>query len=111
MREIVIALTFTMAQFALGQSLESSSTPVKVPDSARAVGIAVEALAKIYGQRKIVSERPFTASLSGGIWHVYGTLYCGKDDLTTGPGKCIGGVATADIRQSDGKVLKTSHGK
>jgi len=101
----------TASQFALSQSAEPASTPVKVPDSGTAVSIAEGALAKIYGKRTIEAERPFNASLSEGIWHVGGTLYCGKDHRITGPGRCLGGVVMADIRQSDGKVLKTGHGK
>jgi|SRR5882724_950677 len=111
MRTTALAIAFAMAtQFVIGQSAEPASTQVRVPDSAAAVTIAEKALSRIYGKRKIEAERPFSASLSKGVWHVGGTLYCGKDNRTSGPGECDGGVAMADIRQTDGKVLKTGHG-
>jgi hypothetical protein len=112
MRTATFAIVLAMVtQCVLGQSSESTTTPLKVPDSATAVSIAEKRLAGIYGKKVIEAERPFTASLSEGIWHVGGTLYCGKDNRTSGPGECLGGVAMADIRQRDGKVLRTGHGK
>jgi len=74
------------------------------------VKLAEKVLAHVYGKKKIEAEKPFEASLSGGIWHVGGTLYCGKGRSFKGV-QCVGGVAMADIRQSDGRVLKTGHGK
>ncbi len=113
MRTVVVAtvLEIAVALSALGQTTQSATTPAKVPDSATAVGLAEKALAKVYGKRLIESERPFTASLSDGIWHVSGTLYCKdkKGNVTTDP--CLGGVAMADIRQSDGRVVRTGHTK
>jgi hypothetical protein len=98
-----------VAQATLGQSTQAASAPVKVPDAATAVKVAEKALASVYGKKKIEAEEPFEASLSGGIWHVAGTHYCGKDRSLKGV--CLGGVAMADIRQRDGRVLKTGHGK
>lgn len=71
--------------------------------------LAEKALAKIYGKRQIQSERLFTAKLAEGIWHVTGTLYCKDKHGNVITGACVGGVAMADIRQSDGRVLKTGH--
>jgi hypothetical protein len=107
---VVVTVLAIVAQSALGQSTQSASTPVKVPDAATAVKLAEKVLANVYGKKKIEGEKPFEASLSGGIWHVGGTLYCGKDRSFKGV-QCVGGVAMADIRQSDGRVLKTGHGK
>ena len=106
----VVTVLAILAQFALGQSTQPASTPVRVPDATTAVKLAEKALANVYGKKKIEAEKPFEASLSGGIWHVSGTLYCGKDRSLKGI-QCLGGVAMADIRQSDGRVLKTGHGK
>ena len=84
---------------------------VAVPDEPTAVTIAEKALAKIYGEKKIASERPFKGILRDGIWHVGGTLHCKDKNGTVITGRCFGGVAIADIRQSDGRVLRTGHFK
>jgi hypothetical protein len=41
-----------------------------VPDAATAVKIAEAVLVLVYGEQKIVSERPFTATLKGNFWTV-----------------------------------------
>lgn len=85
--------------------------PVAVPDEATAVRIAERALAKVYGQKKIEAERPFEAMLRDGIWHVGGTLYCRDEKGNVDTRPCAGGVAIAEVRQRDGRVLKTTHTK
>jgi hypothetical protein len=109
MKTTVVAtvLSIAMALSALCQTTET--TPVKVPDSATAVSLAEKALTKVYGKKVIESERPFTASLSDGVWHVSGTLYCKDKKGNVVKDACVGGVAMADIRQSDGRVLRTGH--
>lgn len=66
-----------------------------VPDKETAVKIAEAVLIPVYGEKKIVDERPFHADREGDVWTVYGTLYCpdGKGGRTTLP-NCFGGVAT-----------------
>ena len=100
-------LAIAMALSALCQTTET--TPVKVPDSATAVSLAEKALAKVYGKKVIESERPFNALSSDGVWHVTGTLYCKDEKGNVVKDACEGGVAMADIRQSDGRVLRTGH--
>src|SRR5258706_16291540 len=107
---VVVTVLAIVAQSALGQSTQPVSPPGKVPDAGTAVILAEKVLASAYGKKKIEAEKPFEASLSGGIWHGGGTLYCGKGRSFKGV-QCVGGVAMADIRQSDGRVLKTGHGK
>ena len=102
-------LAIAMAPSALCQTTET--TPVKVPDSATAISLAEKALAKVYGRKVIESERPFSASLSDGVWHVGGTLYCKDEKGNVVKDACAGGVAMADIRQTDGHVLRTGHTK
>jgi hypothetical protein len=92
-----------------GQGTQPTATPVKVADAATAVNLAEKALAKVYGKRQIDSERPFNASLSDGVWHVSGTLYCKDKNGNLIVNACVGGVAMADIRQSDGRVMRTGH--
>ena len=82
-----------------------------VLDEATAVQIAEKALAKVYGKKKVESERPFKATLRDGIWYVGGTLYCKDEHGKRIVGACVGGVAMAEIRQSDGRVLKGTHTK
>jgi hypothetical protein len=107
---VVVAVLAVVAQSALGQSAQSASAPVKVPDAATAVTLAEKILGNVYGKKKIEAEEPFEASLYGSIWHVGGTLYCGKGRLSQG-NQCAGGVAMIDIRQRDGHVVKIWHTK
>ena len=89
----------------------SKPRPVAVPDEATAVKLAEEALRRIYGQKVIESEKPFTATLTNGVWHVGGTLYCEDEHGARVTVGCRGGVAEADIKQSNGRILKTQHGR
>lgn len=107
-RACLTILLMAVAAGVLAQHT-NNSPPVAVPDEATAVKLAEKALAKIYGKRRIQSERPFTAKLAEGIWHVTGTLYCRDKNGNMITGACVGGVAMADLRQSDGRVLKTGH--
>jgi hypothetical protein len=102
---VASVLSFAITLSVLGQ------TPPKVPDSSTAIRLAETALVKVYGKKTIDAERPFTASLSDGIWHVSGTLYCQDEKGNRITNACVGGVAMADIRQRDGRVLRTSHTK
>jgi hypothetical protein len=106
---VTTVLAIAMALSALCQT--TGTTPVKVPDSATAASLAEKALTKVYGKKVIESERPFKASLSDGVWHVTGTLYCKDEKGNVVKDACAGGVAMADIRQSDGRVLRTGHTK
>jgi hypothetical protein len=92
---------------------DSPATNVRVPDAATALRIAEPALTKVYGKRQIEYEKPLTAILEDGIWSVYGTLCCPdrKGRRTCEVGKCVGGVATLELRQSDGKILSVFHTK
>lgn len=70
-----------------------------VPDEKTAIAIAVAVWSPIYGAEQIQSEKPFTAVLKGGVWHVEGTL----------PKGTAGGVATADISQKDARIIRVIH--
>jgi hypothetical protein len=80
-----------------------------VPDEATAVRIAEKALSRIYGRKVIESERPFTATLTNGVWHVVGSVHCGDQHGAAKSVPCAGGAATADIKQGSGRILKTGH--
>ncbi|MGE5112130.1 MAG: NTF2 fold immunity protein [Acidobacteriaceae bacterium] len=106
MKTTILALAMTVT---LSAEAQQPTSTVKVPDAATAVSIAEKALGKIYGKSKVNAERPFKATLSDGVWHVGGTLYCTDKGGKVITDACVGGVAMADIRQSDGKVLRTGH--
>jgi TonB family protein len=79
-----------------------------VPDQTTALKVAEPELIRIYGVRVLSSERPLSAGLLGDMWIVGGTLHCsdGKGGTTT---ICVGGVATAHLSKSDGRVLEIFH--
>jgi hypothetical protein len=79
-----------------------------VPDAETAVKIAETRLILMYGAKQIASEEPFQADLKDRIWTVWGTLRCpdGRGGTTN---VCVGGVARARVRQSDGRVLSMTH--
>jgi|SRR5882672_10438397 len=104
---------FFVSLFLLTSSLlcqGRKSKPSFVPDSATAVEIAEASLIPVYGRKQIESERPFTATLSKGVWTVGGTLHCsdGKGGTTT---VCAGGVAHVEISQKGGRILRMWHPK
>ncbi len=72
-----------------------------VPNEEVAIKIAEAVLAPIYGKDHIEREKPFKATLNGGIWTVRGSLKPGW----------LGGVAEAQISKDDGCILKIIHGK
>lgn len=72
-----------------------------VPDAITAIRIAEAVLTPVYGEEKIKSERPFTATLRKGVWTVEGSL----------PEGWLGGVAVVEISKEDGRILRMSHGK
>ncbi len=111
--KIAILGTILLAALALSAQNSRPKSDVQVADSATAISIAEPALAKVYGKEQIDNERPFTAVLENGIWHVYGTLCCPNRNggRNCAVGQCAGGVAEMKIRQTDGKVLSITHGK
>jgi hypothetical protein len=72
-----------------------------VPDQKTAIAVGEALLTPIYGEKQIVSERPFSARLDRDIWIVTGHL----------PDVWDGGVAEIRIRKSDATVLSVVHGK
>jgi len=91
----------------------AAALEIRIPDAAAAIKVAEPALIRVSGKKNIEDEKPLTATLEGGVWHVYGTLCCsdGKGQRTCEEGRCVGGVAHAQVRQRDGKVLSITHGK
>ena len=81
-----------------------------VPDARTAIGVAEAVLKPVYGEEKVVSEKPFRAHLEKDIWTVSGTLHC-KDQDGNPTVQCHGGVATVEISKTDGRILSMTHGK
>ena len=102
-RFVIVAVAFVLTGLAVraGEIPGVGRTFGHVADATAAIRIAVTVWEPLYGKEHIASERPFHATLSGGVWHVRGSL----------PRGMAGGVAEADIRGSDGKVLRIMHGK
>ena len=73
-----------------------------VPDAKTAECIAEAVWIPIYGKENIEKERPFHAEVSNGVWTVTGSLPKSYQ---------VGGVAEIEIQQSDGKILRVTHGK
>ena len=72
-----------------------------ISDAVTAIRVAEAILAPIYGEEKINSEKPFSASLQNSVWIIRGHL----------PEGLKGGVAEIEISQNNACVLRVSHGK
>jgi hypothetical protein len=79
---------------------ENLSSNDFVPNEETAKKIAEAVWLPIYGN-KIYDEKPYKTYLKDNIWVVTGFL----------PQGYIGGTAYIEIRKSDGKILKVTHGK
>jgi len=95
--------------FAFGYSLTQSEPSFQpksgfVPNAETAVKIAEAVLVPIYGEKKILAERPFKAKLEGDVWTVSGSLHCGAP-------QCLGGTAEVKIAKSSGQILQMVHYK
>jgi hypothetical protein len=74
-----------------------------VPNEETAVKIAEAVLIPVYGEKQVLSERPFKATLKGDSWTVQGTLACAPH--------CVGGTALVEISKSTGQILQMFHTK
>jgi hypothetical protein len=79
-----------------------------IPNEGTALRVAEPELIRIYGASVIASERPLTVGLSGDMWIVGGTLHC-DHHKGSAPTVCPGGVATAHLSKSDGRVREIFH--
>ena len=101
----VIAITVVLA-FAQGNMPKKPAFTPKdgfVPNAETAVKIAEAVLTPVYGEKQVLSERPFTAILEGDSWTVQGTLQCAPN--------CAGGTALVEISKSTGRILQMFHTK
>ena len=75
-----------------------------VPDAETAVKIGEAVLIPVYGEKQVLSERPFAARLQDNAWTVTGTLHCGAP-------QCRGGTAVVKISKQSGEILQMMHYK
>jgi hypothetical protein len=109
MRTIFSAALILMMGLTTGYSQTSQVSSVKprdgfVPDARTAVAIGEAVLIPVYGEKQIMSERPFTAALKGDLWTVAGTLNCGTP-------LCEGGTAVVKISKTSGQIVFMTHYK
>lgn len=72
-----------------------------VPNEKTAIKVAEAIWVPIYGTQ-VLNKKPYEAELKGDtVWVIQGTL----------PETDLGGVPYIEIRKSDCKILKVSHGK
>jgi hypothetical protein len=106
----LICTSIGICQTARNKQLPRTPPSGYVPDSTTAVKIAEAVLIPVYGEEKVLSERPFKAEFSGDTWTVSGTLRCpdGKGGTTT---HCVGGTAEVKLSKTDGRILSVMHYK
>ena len=85
---------------------QTTPTPVNlatrrgpVNDEQAAIAIALAVWIPVYGRELIESEKPYSATLTNGVWTVTGYL----------PENTVGGTAIAWIAQKDGRVIRYIH--
>jgi hypothetical protein len=78
-----------------------------VPNAETAVRVGEAVLMPVYGEKTIVGERPFKATLQGDVWTVEGTLHCDGPPGAT----CVGGTAVVKISKTSGQILFMLHYK
>jgi hypothetical protein len=100
MRQIKFAMLLILTASALAQAPAPKNG--FIPDETTAIKVAEAILAPIYGEKQILSERPFHATLTDGAWTVSGSLPAKWD---------FGGVATIDLDKKTGAVISYIHGK
>jgi hypothetical protein len=107
MQKQLIILAMFVTAFHLGIAQTPSHTPKAgcVPNAETAVKVAEAALIPVYGEKHILSERPFKATLDGDVWTVNGTVVCDE------PGQCVGGAAQVKISKTTGQILFMIHYK
>ena len=76
-----------------------------VPDEATAIRIAEAVFIPIYGEKQVVSERPFHARLRGDLWVVKGSLPKPRkpDEII------VGGTMMAEIDRTTGGIKTVYH--
>lgn len=72
-----------------------------IKDSLNAINVAESILFSIYGEDKIIKQRPYETYFIDNHWVIGGTL----------PKECLGGTFLIIIDSRDCKVIRITHGK
>ena len=112
MARFIIAIAVLAAVMATADSQTQQVPSVRpkagfVPNAETAAKVGEAVLMPVYGEEKIVGERPFKATLQGDVWTVEGTLHCEGPPGTT----CPGGTAVVKISKTSGQILFMMHYK
>jgi hypothetical protein len=112
MKRVIIAISALAAVVAIAYSQTEpvpSFRPKEgfVPNAETAVKVGEAVLMPVYGEKRIVGERPFKAALQGDVWTVEGTLHCDGPPGTT----CKGGTAVVKISKTSAQILFMMHYK
>ena len=111
MRFIAIALMLMFAGCATPPIPPDSRVGV-VPNEQTAVRIAEAVLTPIYGSQLVKAERPYKATLENDVWEVRGTMARPlRAKILPSIFSIKGGAAIVRVRQSDGQIIETFHGK
>jgi hypothetical protein len=108
MKKQLIILAMFVTTLQIGDAETPSYQPKAgfVPNAETAVKVAEAVLIPVYGEKQILSERPFKATLKGDVWTVNGSLHCGGPDA-----ECAGGAAQVEISKNTGQILFMIHYK
>jgi len=90
------AMTPASAQFA-------KHGPDYVPDAATAIAIGRAVSIPIYGESRIATEEPLTATRKGDVWTVSGSFNCPPEEV------CVGGTVQVTLCAKDGRILSVIH--
>jgi hypothetical protein len=112
MKRIIIAIFLLTSVMAAAYCQTHGIPSVRpkegfVPNAETAVKVGEAVLMPVYGEKRIVGERPFKATLQGDVWTVEGTLHCDGPPGTT----CLGGTAVVKISKTSGQILFMMHYK
>ena len=103
---IILAMFVTTLQIGYSQTPSYQPKAGFVPNAETAVKVAEAVLIPVYGEKQVLSERPFKATLKGDVWTVNGSLHCGGPDA-----ECAGGTAEVRISKNSGQILHMIHYK
>jgi NTF2 fold immunity protein of polymorphic toxin system component len=112
MKRIITTIFALVALAAIAHSQTEQAPSFRpkegfVPSAETAAKVGEAVLMPVYGEKRIVGERPFKATLQGDVWTVEGTLHCdGPPDAT-----CLGGTAVVKISKTSGQILFMMHYK
>jgi hypothetical protein len=110
MRCFIIVISLLTVATTYAQTSQPSSFRPKdgfIPNAETALKVGEAVLIPVYGEKTILDERPFKATLNRDVWTVEGTVPC---DGPVGV-SCEGGAALVRISKTSGQILFMMHYK